>query len=298
MGDLHLIFNGDDYGRTLSVNAAIIRAHEEGVLTSASLMVTGEAVAGAVAQARAHPRLAVGLHVVVAGARGALPPAQAPHLLDAQGQLPRGPVLAGIACFFSPVVRAELRRELDAQFRHFQDTGLALSHVDGHYHSHLHPTILPMLIPLAERYGAQGLRLPRDDLRLNLGMDRRRIAGKVAWASIYALLCRLAERQLQLSSLAYADRVYGFLQTGYMHEPYVIGLLRRIPPAVRSAEFYFHPSTKLWDEPYGPNPGDLAALLSPHVRQAIAERGGLLANYHALGCSRNRRMVCPGHYSS
>lgn len=286
MGDLRLIFNGDDFGRATSINAAIIQAHTRGVLTSASLMVTGDALADAVARAREHPTLAVGLHVAVNGARGALPASQVPHLVSAQGYLPRNPFLAGVRFFLDPTLRAELRREITAQFERFADTGLPLAHVDGHYLMHLHPTIFPMLISLAEQYGAPGIRLPRDDLRLTLALNRKRLAGKVTWASTYALLCRLAERRLAHSPLAFTDRVYGLLQTGQMHEAFVAGLVRRISQSVRSAELYFHPCTHPLSEPFGPNPGDLAALISPQVRQAVHARGAQLISYADLAAAR------------
>lgn len=298
MSNLRLIFNGDDYGRTPGINEAIIQAHTRGVLTSASLMVTGDAVDDAVRRARAHPTLAVGLHLVVLDARGALAPHQVPRLLDAQGRLLKDPFLAGVRYFFSADVRAELRREMVAQFERFLDTGLGLAHVDGHYLMHLHPTVFTLLLPLAEQYGAAGIRLPRDDLALTLALDRGGLSSKLTFASVYALLCRLALRRLRRSRIVYTDRVYGLLQTGRMHEPFVVGLLRRIPRAVRSAELYFHPSTDSLGEPYGPNPGDLAALLSPCVRQAVGERGAQLTHYAALGASELGSTPCPGHSSS
>jgi predicted glycoside hydrolase/deacetylase ChbG (UPF0249 family) len=58
-----LIVNADDFGLTTGVNAGIIRAHEHGLVTSASLMVRGAAVAEAAAYAKSHPQLGVGLHV-------------------------------------------------------------------------------------------------------------------------------------------------------------------------------------------------------------------------------------------
>ncbi|HOG46729.1 MAG TPA: hopanoid biosynthesis-associated protein HpnK [Anaerolineae bacterium] len=290
MANLRLIFNGDDFGHAVSINAAIVRAHEQGLLTSASLMVTGNALSDAVVRARAHPSLAVGLHVAVLGARAAVAPATAPHLVDAHGRLPRDPFLAGVRFFLNPGLRAELRREIAAQFERFLDTGLPLAHVDGHYLMHLHPTIFPILIALAEQYGAPGIRFPRDDLRLTLALSHKHVAGKVTWASLYALLCRLAERRLAQSPVAFTDRVYGLLQTGQMHEAFVAGLVRRISQSVRSAELFFHPCTQPLGRPFGPNPGDLAALLSPHVRQAVRERGAQLISYADLGNGR----PCPG----
>jgi len=295
MTGLQLIINGDDYGRAIDINEAILRAHEQGVLTSASLMVAGRAAPDAIERARDHPALAVGLHLALTGSPGALPAHQAPHLLSGHGWLPHSPLQAGVLCFFSPAVRRELRREIAAQFERFQETGLALSHIDSHHLMHLHPTVFAVVLPLAEKYGARGLRLPRDDLRHTLELDRSNLAGKVTWASIFALLCRLAERRLRESAIAYTDRVYGLLQSGRMHEAFVTGLLARIPASARSAELYLHPSTQTSEGPYGPNPGDLAALLSPRVRQAIEERGARLTTYPALRGSSQRRMACPGH---
>ena len=43
-----VIITGDDFGRTTRINQAIAHAHANGILGSASLMVTGEAVDEAV----------------------------------------------------------------------------------------------------------------------------------------------------------------------------------------------------------------------------------------------------------
>ena len=66
-----VIINGDDFGISHGVNQAIIEAHQRGILTSTSLMVTGDACEEAVALARTHPRLAVGLHLVLCGGKSA-----------------------------------------------------------------------------------------------------------------------------------------------------------------------------------------------------------------------------------
>src|SRR5712691_8118802 len=58
-----LIVNADDFGRSASINQAVIRAHREGILTSASLMLNEQAYEEAVALAREHPQLGVGLHL-------------------------------------------------------------------------------------------------------------------------------------------------------------------------------------------------------------------------------------------
>jgi predicted glycoside hydrolase/deacetylase ChbG (UPF0249 family) len=69
MSERLLIVTGDDFGAAREVNDGIVAAHRDGILTSASLMVTGAAVEDAVRLARAHPDLAVGLHLVLVQGR-------------------------------------------------------------------------------------------------------------------------------------------------------------------------------------------------------------------------------------
>ncbi|HEV2772908.1 MAG TPA: ChbG/HpnK family deacetylase [Thermoleophilaceae bacterium] len=63
MTDRDLIVNADDFGRCRLINAGIRRSHEEGIVTSASLMVRWEGAGEAAAYAREHRSLAVGLHL-------------------------------------------------------------------------------------------------------------------------------------------------------------------------------------------------------------------------------------------
>ena len=275
-----IIFNADDFGRSSAINAAVMRAHREGVLTSASLMIAGDAVEEAVTMAQETPTLAVGLHLVVVSGRAALSHGEIPHLVDSSGHFPDDAVQVGLRYFLSRTYQKELAQEMAAQFERFAATGLPLSHVDGHLHMHVHPTVFKLLLPLAEQYGATGLRLPRDDLRFALGYDRRHAGTKIGWAISFSLLCRWCLGRLRDHRLAVTHRVYGLMQTGQMQEAYVVNLLRQLE--VPTAELYFHPSAEPVSEFLGPNPGDLATLLSPAVRQVIQERGLRLATYPTL----------------
>ena len=58
-----LVVNADDLGRSAAVNRGIMRAHSDGIVTSASLMVRYADAASAAAEARAHPELGLGLHL-------------------------------------------------------------------------------------------------------------------------------------------------------------------------------------------------------------------------------------------
>src|SRR6202795_994480 len=91
-----LIVNADDFGLHTRVNEAVERAHRNGVLSSASLMVAGDAAADAVDRARRLPTLRVGLHIVLADGRATLPRSDIPQLVDDQGRFGNAMVRDGV----------------------------------------------------------------------------------------------------------------------------------------------------------------------------------------------------------
>src|SRR5271168_3188458 len=129
-----VILTADDFGLSEAVNEGIERAHRDGVLTSASLMVAGPAAADAVRRARALPGLRVGLHLVVIEGPAVLPPAEIPDLVDPAGRFPSNQLGLGIAYCLRPRVRRQLAAEIRAQFAAFAATGLALDHADARKH--------------------------------------------------------------------------------------------------------------------------------------------------------------------
>lgn len=276
-----LIVNADDFGRSKEVNAAVLAAHRQGILTSASLMVTGDAADEAVAMARETPALGVGLHLVLVAGRAASTPSELPHLVDAAGRFAGSPVAAGLR-LARPAARREVEREIAAQLDRFAATGLPLSHVDGHLHLHTHPAVLDALLPLAARHGARGLRLPRDPFRPALTWDRSHLLQKAGWALAFGLLSRRGLRRARGGGFIIPRRTYGLMQTGAVTEGYLLHLLARIGPGDGPAEIYLHPTTGPRLEPLGPNPDELAALLSPRVRALADARGFRLTTYAGL----------------
>src|ERR1700694_1978742 len=154
-----LIVNADDFGRSRSINEAVIRAHREGVLTSASLMVNEPWCDEAVALAKQNPKLGVGLHLTLLMAHSALPPEKIPGLVNARGEFSNNPVSVGFRYFFQRGLREQLRAEIHAHFNRFRDTCLPLDHVNGHLHMHLHPMVFRILMDDAEQLSIGHLRL-------------------------------------------------------------------------------------------------------------------------------------------
>ena len=140
-----LIVNADDFGRSHSINQAVVRAHREGILTSASLMVNETASEEAAALARENPQLGVGLHLTLVCGSSASLPAEIPGLADPQGRFSDNPFSAGLRYFLRPSLRSQLAAEIAAQFAKFAALGLPLDHVNGHLHLHMHPAVLGIL---------------------------------------------------------------------------------------------------------------------------------------------------------
>src|SRR6266568_7473359 len=171
-----LIVNADDFGRSASINEAVIRAHRDGILTTASLMVNEPAFAEAVTLAREHPRLGVGLHLTLVCGHSALPPGRIPGLVNERQEFTSNPAAAGFCYFFYRGLREQLRAEIHAQFQQFKATGLNLDHVNGHLHLHLHPTVFDLLMEDASELGIQRMRLTFDPFWLNLRLASGQLA--------------------------------------------------------------------------------------------------------------------------
>ena len=284
-GRRRLIVAADDFGMSAGVNAGILRAYCDGILTDTSLMVNGQAFAEATELARANPGLSVGLHLMLVQGRCAAPPASIPLLADANGIFGNAPVWAGMRFFFVPGVRAQLRREIIAQLDKFLATGLPLSHVDGHLTIHMHPVVVDVLVDVCQQYGIRAVRLPREPLAPALRYDRRHLLRKLFEATSFNALSCWARPRLQRARLRHPDRMFGLHQTGHVSEEYLLSVLADLPPGVN--EVYCHPAliddeARRWRPADYESEQELAALTSPRVRAAIDRAGIELITYHQI----------------
>ena len=94
-----LIVNADDFGLSPEVNAGVIRAHRDGILGSASLMVAEPAAKAAAELARQNPALDVGLHAVVCRGPSTLDATNLRGAVDASGRFLLRSVFAGMVRF-------------------------------------------------------------------------------------------------------------------------------------------------------------------------------------------------------
>ncbi len=277
-----LIINADDFGLSGGANRAVIRAHREGILTSTSLMVGGQAFDEAVSLAKENPGLQVGLHLTLLQGKAVLSPQELPGLVDREGNFPTDPVMTGMRYFFRRSLRREMQREIEAQILRFRETGLPLSHIDGHLNIHMHPTVFAILAELMPKYGIKSFRLTRENLAQDPAMDGTRRFGRRLDAFIFARLAENCRPVLENLGIFYADEVKGLLNSGKMTEEYLLKVLDCLKPGC--TEIYFHPGCLPDPELSAWMPGylheeELAALTSPKVREKITQQGIQLGTY-------------------
>lgn len=130
-----LIVNCDDLGMSRSINAGVVRAIEDGIARSCSLMVPCDASAEAMQLLRDRPEIRFGVHLTLvrdsADQRWApvCPPEQVPSLLDGEGLMP---LSRDIPALLARAAREDVEREFRAQIGAVLRAGLAPTHLDWH----------------------------------------------------------------------------------------------------------------------------------------------------------------------
>lgn len=281
---MQLILNADDFGASEAVNRAVVDGFKRGVLTSCSIMASGEAFEDAVRKASQCPGLGIGLHLVAVHGRSVLPRRDIPSLVDSTGRFPGDPTLAGLRIFFSRQARRELRRELTAQFERVLAAGIPLTHIDSHLHLHVHPVVFELALELGIQFGVRRMRVPEDDFELATRFDGNLPRARAIEARIFRILTRRMKRRLREEGFVFTDRVYGHFLTGRMSESYLLYLLDRL--TVSTGEIYFHPA--LFDPlaPLGDSDRqrlrEYETLVSPRVLARMEQAGVARIRYSDL----------------
>ena len=268
-----LIVNADDFGRSRSINESVIRAHRDGILTTASLMVNESTCAEAVALAKENPRLGVGLHLTLLCGHSTLMPEEIPGLVNERREFSNHPARAGFRYFAQRQLRDQLRREIAAQFERFHATGLALDHVNGHLHIHLHPTVFGLLMEHATEWGITNVRLTHDPFWLNARLASGQWLYRASHALIYRILSGRARPHLQRRGLKHTQHVFGLLQNARVDEDFIAKLLPELPAG--DSELYSHPSLDEFRHEFD-------ALISPRVKALVQSLGIQLIRYQDL----------------
>ena len=279
-----LIVNADDLGLTPAVNRGVVRAFQDGIVTSASLLVTGSAFEDAVALAQQNPKLDVGLHLALVEERAVLGPDVLPTVVDESGRFPRTSAEFIQRALLGGISWHEVEQEIAAQIALFEKTGLRLSHLNSHQHLHMFPPVFQIVRRLASwmdnvwiRNSAGPWRKPS---HVRLGRWIQQIG--------LNLTC-LSARALHGSSLPeMPDGMYGFDVGGCLTPSALEQILRRIPDGLY--ELICHPGEddadtrrrySHWGYQWAE---ELKALTAPETQVVLKEHGITLTSFaRALG---------------
>jgi hopanoid biosynthesis associated protein HpnK len=270
-----LIVHADDFGLSEAVNRAVIAAHAGGIVTSTSIMAGGGAFEHAVALARSHPSLDVGVHLTLTEQRPVA--ANVPSLVDSDGKLaPHATQLARRRAL-GKISMADVRKELEAQIRRVLDRGITPTHLDGHQHVHVLPGVAQVVLELARAYGIRAVRYPAERVRgymLRSPARAKRVAEQLAVAGLSALS--------PLRALRRCDDFVGFYFGGRLNERNLRTVVEHLPPR-GTIELMCHPGFEDPESRYGhwgyAWAEEAAALSSPAIRALLAARGVRLIGY-------------------
>ena len=152
-----LVITADDLGMSPGVTRGVLESCRNGVVRSASLLVTFPDGAEAASLARAEPRLEVGLHLDVVGGSPISDASRVRSLVDADGRFHR--LAEFIARLVTGRIRAaELAIEIRAQSDRAAALGIEVAAWDSHRHVHLMPPVLRVVAPIARERGVRWLR--------------------------------------------------------------------------------------------------------------------------------------------
>ena len=252
------IFNADDFGISKGVNAAIVKAHREGILNSASLMINQKYAAEAVKSAKEMPDLEIGLHVNLTNEYPAAPVQQIPLLVDGPGKLKNGFVNLLLLSFLKPrQLRQQAEIEMRAQIVKYLATGLSLQHIDSHRHVHLIPQIFKAMRELQKEFAVPRIRVMNENIFNTLKYNKNK-----SWLFDGALI-----KYVLLRFLCWWN--------GYKNDVYFYTLMYtckiakeqfnnvKIPSGYKAVEIMIHPGMPEIDRQYPEDVWD-ENILSPY----------------------------------
>ncbi len=287
-----LIINADDLGLTAGVNRGILEAHGHGVVTSATLMANAPAFAEAVKLTQSAPRLGVGCHLVLVDGSPVLSAGQIPSLIDSRNEHKDGARfregLSGFAvlAMLGRLVPEQIEAEATAQIRKLRSSGIAVSHLDSHKHTHMFPQVLRPLLRAAKACGVLALRNPFAPVRDMLLGERPSLWKR--WIKVRALhgLAGKFRQAVREAGMITPDGTFGIVATGALDERLFRFMIENLPEG--TWEFVCHPGyndaelqsvrTRLRES----RVRELRLLTSTATRDLLASSGIQLISYGDL----------------
>jgi predicted glycoside hydrolase/deacetylase ChbG (UPF0249 family) len=285
----YLIVNADDLAWAGGVNRGIAEAHQNGIVSSTSLLANGVAFDSAVNLALSTPALGVGVHLNLSDGPPVAAPESVPSILNEEGQFAGGP-----ENFLLRIARRNLRlkeveAEWESQILKVIHSGIHPTHLDGHKHVHMLPGLFEIALRLAKRHGIGAVRISHEasTLRVALSSGEKQnlpiVMKQGVQARVLKLLARDARAMAETAGIATTDYFCGIAQTGELNLDGMKHLLQSLPEG--TTEMMCHPgfvdaeleksATRLQDS----RALEVEILTNPEIRNLVASQGIRLIDY-------------------
>ena len=280
-GQREVIFNADDFGLCKSINAGVIESHEKGVVSSASIMPTGEAFEEAARYAAGKKTLDIGLHLALCDGAPVCDPREVPSLAGPDGRFHSNYAAFVKSYFAGRIDLGEVEKEFRAQLAKARAAGLEISHLDSHQHLHALPAILQIVIRLAKENRIPAIRYPDErDVEVITALLEGRAARSLQRMGL-SMVCRSGKRMLHGSGLASTDHFYGVMEAGRWNFKTLRHTISTLRPGV--TEICCHPRSqpapeKQYDWGYNFTE-ELATLADGQLRRFIEEQDVRLTSF-------------------
>ena len=154
------ILNADDFGMSEAHNRAVLEGYEGGLLKSVSLVSNGEAYDEAVSKILPScPDLGVGVHLNIIEGNSLCQ--ELTELTDANGKFNQsyGSMILKAYNTKNKAFSEQIETEFRAQIEKVQKSGIEITHIDSHVHTHAIPPIFDIAAKLAKEYGIKQIRM-------------------------------------------------------------------------------------------------------------------------------------------
>lgn len=274
-----LIVNADDLGINAPRSHGIFAAFEHGIVTSATLIVNGSDAAHAAKTAR-EKKMPTGIHLNFTEGGATADPSTVETLLKPNGEFHDRVSLRRLIGE-NAIDPVHVEREIRAQVEWFLDHHGAPTHLDGHHAMHTHAFIVPLLIPVLQRYGIRYVRIHEEPLPpFGFVITDERVAA----LKILSDEAAAARPRFEGEGISSTDNFRGLALSGNASARNLRHILSRFPDG--TTELMVHPGsmtaegTEFDRDPQRQT--ELMMLVDETLRPQLAEKKIVLCSYGDL----------------
>jgi len=290
----YVVINADDFGLCQGTNQAIKLAHQKGILTSASLLVTTPGYKNALRVIKQCPSLGLGIHLSLTWGKAILSKKVVPDLVDTEGYFYSSYARLILKTIFCQSYLQQVEKEFCAQIEEALEEGLVIDHINSQQHVHMVPGIFPIFLKVAKKYKIHFMRVPKEKYFSLFSFPELILPFYGTNFVKFSLMRLFSERK----TIWGRSKFYGLLYTSKMNQKVFGQILSQIEVGI--TEILSHPGKPSFSKKEQlfdfkkqnmldfindlDRRVELETLLNSHLRKVIKEKRIVLSNYRELNC--------------